>query len=217
MSELLLVEDVALLLLSDDTGWMRGQYHELVLAGALATELAIRGRIRLTEKGEREVRKGRVVVSDTTPTDDAILDQALERLARRPVRWRSTTIQVLRKNAKRLVLERLSERGLVEAREHRVLGLVPITVYPAVAPEYEQRLRSGLFAVLAKNEEPTVREACIIALLSAVNMADKVIAEDVSTVNRRAIRKRAKELRKVHWAAEAAYQAIQAQQSAAAG
>ena len=119
MSELLLVEDVALLLLSDDTGWMRGQYHELVLAGAMATELAIRGRIRLTEKGEREVRKGRVVVSDTTPTDDAILDQALERLARRPVRWRSTTIQVLRKNAKRLVLERLSERGLVEAREHR--------------------------------------------------------------------------------------------------
>ncbi len=62
-----------------------------------------------------------------------------------------------------------------------------------------------------------MREACIIALLSAVNMADKVIAEDVSTVNRRAIRKRAKELRKVHWAAEAAYQAIQAQQSAAAG
>ncbi len=64
MSELLLVEDVALLLLSDDTGWMRGQYHELVLAGALATELAIRGRIRLTEKGEREVRKGRVVMSN---------------------------------------------------------------------------------------------------------------------------------------------------------
>lgn len=217
MSELLLVEDVALLLLSDETGWMRGPYHEWVLAGALATELAIRGRIRLTEKGERDVRPGRVVVSDTTPTDDAILDQALERLARRPVRWRSTAVQVLRKDAKRLVLERLVERGLVEAREHRVLGLVPVTVYPAVALEYEQGLRSGLFAVLAKDEEPTVREACIIALLSAVGMADKVIAEDVSTVNRRAIRKRAKEMRKLHWAAETAYQLIQQQQSGAAG
>ncbi|WP_425307323.1 GPP34 family phosphoprotein [Ammonicoccus fulvus] len=217
MSELLLVEDVALLLLADDTGWMRGQYHEWVLAGALATELAIRGRIRLTEKGERDVRPGRVVVSDASSTDDAILDQALVRLAGRPVRWRSTTVQLLRKNVKRLVLERLVERGFVEAREHRVLGLVPITVYPAVSFDYEQRLRSGLFAVLARNEEPTVREACIIALLSAVNMADKVIAEDVSTVNRRAIRKRAKEMRKVHWAAETAYRLIQNQQSAAAG
>lgn len=217
MSELLLAEDVALLLLNDETGWLRGQYADLVLAGAVATDLAIRGRIRLTEKGERDVRPGRVVVSDATPTDDALLDEALARLARRPVRWRSMAVQLLRKDVRRQVLERLVERGLVEARPHRVLGLVPVTLYPAVAPDHEQALRAGLFAVLAKGEEPTVREACVIALLSAVGMADKVIAEDVSTVDRRAIRKRAKELRRAHWAAEAAYELIQAQQSAGAG
>lgn len=217
MGQILLAEDVALLLLDDTTGWLRNQFADYVLAGALATDLALAGRIRLSEKGERDVRPGRVLVSDPTPTDDSILDAGLRRLAQRPVRFRSTAIQVLRKDVKRLVLERLVERGWVEAREHQVLGLVPVTTHPALDGSHEQELRTGLFAVLAHGEEPTVHEACVIALLAAVGMADKVIAEDVSTVNRRAIRKRAKELRTVHWAAETAYKLIQANQAAAAG
>ena len=52
---------------------------------------------------------------------------------------------------------------------------------------------------------------------AAAERADKVLAEDVSTVNRRAIRRRAKELCKIHWAAETAYQLIQSQHAAAAG
>lgn len=210
--EFLLAEDLALLLLDDVSGWLRGQYADYVLAGAVATDLALRGRIRLSERGERNVRPGRVLVSDTSPTDDPLLDAALARLALRPVRFRSTAVQVVRKHVKRTVLQRLVDRGLIEAREHRVLGLVPVNVHPVVDSSYERHLRAGLFTVLCRDEEPTVRQACVIALLSAVGRADKVVAEDVSTVNRRAIRRRAKELRKIHWAAETAYQLIQSQQ-----
>lgn len=216
MTDLLLVEDLALLLLDDTSGRLRGQYADYALAGAVATELALQGRIRLTERGERDVRAGRVLVGDAAPTDDPILDAGLARLAQRPVRFRSTAVQVLRKDLRRTVLQRLVDRGLVEAQPHRLLGLVPTTVHPAVDTGYEQRLREGLFAVLANDEEPTVREACLIALLAAVGLADKVIAEDVSTVDRRAIRRRAKELRKVHWAADTAYRLIQSTKSAAA-
>lgn len=217
LSDFLLAEDLTLLLLDDTSGWLRTPYADYVLAGAVATDLALRGRIRVTERGERNVRPGRIVVSDTSPTDDPILDAGLARLAQRPVRFRSTAVQVLRKDIKRTVLQRLVDRGLVEAREHRVLGLVPVTVHPTVDPSYERALRAGLFAVLVHDEEPTVREACVIALLAAAGMADKVIVQDVSTVDRRSIRRRAKELRKVHWAADTAYQLIQSAQSAAAG
>lgn len=87
---MLLVEDITLLVLDDTTGWLRGQYADYVLAGAVAIDLALLGRIRLTERGERDVRPGRVVISDNSPTDEPILDTALARLAQRPVRFRST-------------------------------------------------------------------------------------------------------------------------------
>lgn len=215
MSEPLLAEDVALLLLDDTSGWLRGQFADYALAGAVATELALRGRIRLTERGERDVRPDRVMVTDATPTDDEILDAGLRRLAERPIRFRSTTVQLLRKDLKRQILERLVARGVVEARPHRVFGLVPITVHPTVDPTYEQGLRARLFAVLVKHEEPTVRDACVIATLDALGMAHRIVAEDVSTVDRRAIRTRARQLRKVHWAAETAARLIQQQQAAA--
>ncbi|HYO20589.1 MAG TPA: GPP34 family phosphoprotein [Dermatophilaceae bacterium] len=140
MSDYLLAEDVALLLLDDKSGWLRNAYADYVLAGALATDLALRGRIRLTERGEHDVRPDRVVVTDSSPTDDPILDAGLARLAQRPVRFRSTAVQVLRKDAKRTILQRLVDRGLVDAREHRVLGLIPITVHPARESSYEQKL-----------------------------------------------------------------------------
>lgn len=216
MTDFLLAEDLALLLLQDESGWLRNSYAHYVLGGALATDLALLGRIRLTERGERNVRPGRVVVVDTSPTDDPILDAGLARLAQRPVRFRSTAVQMLCKDVKPLILQRLVDRGLVEARPHRVLGLIPVTLHPAIRPEHEQDLRAGLFAVLVQDEEPTVREACIIALLAAVGMAHTVMAEDVSTVDRRAIRRRAKQMLKVHWAAETAYRLIQSSQSAAA-
>lgn len=217
MTDLLLAEDLALLLLDDNSGWLRNSYADYALAGALATELALRGRIRLSEKGERNVRRGRVIVCDTTPTDDALLDEALARLAPRPVRFRNTTLMILRKNVKQNILQRLVERGLVEARDHRVLGLVPVTVHPMVQPEHEQRLRAGLFAVLVQGEEPTVRQACLIALLGSLNMAGRVMLDDVSTVNRRAIRRRSRQLTKSHWAAEATARMIQQSQSATSG
>ncbi|MDO5499164.1 MAG: GPP34 family phosphoprotein [Propionibacteriaceae bacterium] len=217
MSEFLLAEDVALLLLNDTSGWMRGQFADIALAGAVLTDLAIRGRVRLTEKGERDVRPKRVVIVDDSATDDPILDAALARLAGRPARWQQTSLQVLRTQVKPAVLQRLVERGILEQREVRLLGLLPLKTYPTLDHSHEDGLRRRLFAVLVQGEQPTVRDACLVALLEAMNLAAKTVAEDVSTVDKRAIHRRAKEFRQQHWAAEAAYRLIQSQQSAAVG
>ncbi|WP_432560230.1 GOLPH3/VPS74 family protein [Granulicoccus sp. GXG6511] len=217
MSEFLLAEDLALLLLHDETGWLRGQHADIALAGAVLTELAIRGRIRLTEKGERDVRPNRVTVVDDSATDDPLLDEALARLAARRARFQQTSVQLLRGRAKPAILDRLVDRGVLERREVKLLGLIPLKTYPMRDHTYEDGLRRRLFTVLVRDEEPTVRDACLIALLSAMGLAAKTIAEDVSTVDKRAIRRRANAMRRQHWAAEAAYRLIQAQEGAAAG
>ncbi|MDO5681463.1 MAG: GPP34 family phosphoprotein [Propionibacteriaceae bacterium] len=216
MSEFLIAEDLALLLLNDETGWMRGQYADIALAGAVLTDLALLGRVRLTEEGEQGVRPNRVVLVDDSSTDDPVLDGALLKLIGRKVRFQQTTVQLLRSYAKRAVLARLVERGILEQREVRVFVVVPMKTYPTVDYSHEDELRRRLFRVLVQNEEPSVRDACLIALLSALNLAAKTIADDVSTIDKRAIRQRAKQLRRQHWAAEAAYRVIQAQAAASA-
>lgn len=216
MPEYLLAEDLALLLLNDRTGWMRGQSTDIALAGAVLTDLAIRGRIRLTEKGERDVRPNRVVIVDDSATDDPILDGALVRLSGRPVRRQSSALQVLRRQSKPAVLDRLVERGILEQRERRLLGLVPLKTYPMRDHTHEDGVRRRLFTVLVQNEEPSVHDACLIALLAALNLTAKTMAEDVSTIDRRAIQRKAKQIRHQHWAAEAAYKLIQQEQAAAA-
>lgn len=217
MSEPLIAEDLALLLLNDESGRMKGQFSEVAIAGAVLTDLALRGRIRLTEQGERNVRKNRVVIVDDAATDDPILDAALAKLAGPTARYQQSAVRALRRQAKPAVLQRLVERGLVTEREHRLLGLVPLKSYPALDRSHEDGLRRRLFAVLVQQEEPTIRDACLIAMLAALNLTAKVVAEDVSTVDKRAIQRRAKEMRKLHWAAEAAYRVIQSDQAAAAG
>lgn len=88
--------------------------------------------------------------------------------------------------------------------------------YPTVDAGHENGVRRDLLVVLGQGAEPDDRLASLIGLLSALDLAHKVVAEDVSTVDKRAIKKRAKQLREENWAAQAAYKAIQAMQAAGA-
>lgn len=208
---MLLAEDLLLLLTDDTTGRKRQSgYLDYALAGAVLIDLMLAGRVRLTEKGETAARPNRVVVESTDPTDDALLDERLAKLAPKSGMRPQRAIEILRKGLQKSLYARLCEAGVVRHEP----GLLGTSRYPAVDTAHETALRQNLFEVLGRGGEPDDRLASLIGLLSALDLAHKVVAEDVSTVDKRAIKKRAKLLREQNWAAQAAYKAIQAVQAA---
>ncbi|MDO5681462.1 MAG: GPP34 family phosphoprotein [Propionibacteriaceae bacterium] len=213
MTALLIAEDLLLLLTDDVKGTVRSSDQaDLMLGGALLAELSLAGRLRITEHGETHYRPNRVVVVNPAPTDDPILDGALARLSKKPDYKPQKAVELLAKDLRRPLQERLVARGLLR---HERSGFLGLNRWPAADPNHEAMVRAGLFRVLVQNEEPTVHLATLIALLSALKVVDKVIAEDVSTIDKRAVRQRAEELRKQNWTSEAVRAAIKAAEAAA--
>jgi hypothetical protein len=75
---MLLAEDLLLVLTDDDTGKLAASSTnvDLALGGALLVELSLMDRVDVAGAGER-VREGRLVIRDTKPTGDGLLDEAL--------------------------------------------------------------------------------------------------------------------------------------------
>ena len=208
MSEPLIAEDLLLLLTHDQKGTVReSSSADFALAGALLAELTLSGRVRITEQGESAHKPGRVVVVDASPTDDALLDGAIAQLVAKPERKPQQAVELLAKKVRRPLQDRLVARGLLRHERTHFIGF---NKWPEADGSREQEVRSGLFRVLLQGEEPTVRQAALVALLSALKVADKVIAEDVSTVNKKAIRKRAEEVLEQNWISGATRKAIDA-------
>lgn len=210
---MLLAEDLLLLLTDDTTGRKRqAGYLDYALAGAVLIDLMLIGRVRLTEKGESSARANRVVIESTDPTDDSVLDDCVNRLAPKSGMRPQRALEILRKGLQKSLYARLTEAGILRQEP----GLLGTSRYPTVDAGHETGVRRDLFVVLGQGAEPDDRLASLIGLLSALDLAHKVVAEDVSTVDKRAIKKRAKQLREENWAAQAAYKAIQAMQAAGA-
>jgi hypothetical protein len=189
MADLTLAEELLLVALDDEKGadtanWSSGV--EAGLAGALLLELAAAG--CLTHEDGRLVP-----VSCEAPTDRLAAETLGVIRADAKRRDAKAWIGRLTKELKPLrarVAERLVERGILEERRHRRLGLFETTRYPARDPEPERRLRDALADVLVTGREPTAHEAMLIALLSAYDLVKRVVPRD----DRRPAGKRAKQI-----------------------
>ncbi len=215
---MLIAEDVLLLLTADDTGKaVMDSMLDYVLAGALLTDLTLAGNVRITEKGETGVRKNRVVVvrDATWPTDD-LLVETLTLLGAKDKWMTQTVITRLRPKLRKRLYERLVRAEIVQRDESRWLGLIPVTHYPALDVRPEQALLARLDEVLLFGAEPDERIASVIALLQAGNLLFRVVDRG-RRVDRRAIRKKAKELMNQYWTAKVTYETIQAVSAAASG
>ena len=214
---MLLADDLLLLLTTDGDGRnAMGSMADYLLAGAVLADLALAGNIRLTEKGEQEVRANRVVVVPDAPwPSDPLLSESLTTLAKQAKWFPRTTVEKLRPHLRRTVYERLVRAELVSRDEGRVLGLFPVTRHPALDPRYEADLLGRLDEVLLFGREPDERVAALIALLHAGNVLIKVVDRG-RQVDRRAVKRRAKELLDLYWTAAVTYKVIQSIQAAAA-
>jgi hypothetical protein len=209
---MLIAEDLLLLLYDDESGKPIAGSPGLdyALGGAVLIELTLMGKVDIAGPGE-QVKAGRLKILDTTPTGDAVLDERLAILAGKPGAKPKDLMGKLSKKLRDQVLAKLAERGVLEAEKDKVLGLFPVTRWPAKDARHEAEVRSGLENVLKLGTQPDERTAALIALLNALNVVPKVVTD---AVDKKALKRRAKEISESDWAASAVRRAVQDMQAA---
>lgn len=215
---MLLAEDVLLLLTDDQTGKFVGRYPDLVVSGALLSDLALAGNVRVTESGE-SVRKNRVVTVPDAPWPvDPLLAEALEMIGRKERRFTSNVVDKISYALKppKAVYERLAQAEMLSRVAHRALGLIPLTRWVSLDARHENALLAQLDEVFLFDAEPDPHTAALAALLAASGAL--VTALDRGRkLDRAKLKRRGKHFLSQYWPAQSTERSIQNRDAAAAG
>ena len=207
----LIAEDLVLLLLDDESGRLTNTSHlDTGIGGALLVELALAETVTVV-KGSGLWARAKVQPTGLSAPADPVLTEALSVVAEKE-RTAEDLVGRLGKRRRDQLLDRLRERGIVEPREERVLGLIPRTRWPAVDSTHEAGVRRELGDALLRGVTPAERTAALIAVLSALDLAHKIVDREGAPA--RDVKKRAKEIAEGDWAAKAVRDSIVAAQAA---
>jgi hypothetical protein len=203
---MLIAEELLLLCYDDESGKASFDHAKVdyALAGAVLVELSLQGKVGVAEPGE-SVKAGRLVVRDPSGAGDPLLDEALADLSDDEGKKPKNVLGSLRKGLRDRLLNRLAQRGLLRRERGKILGLFPTTRWPAADAAYEAQLRESLRSVLVDGATPDARTAALVSLLSAVDVAPKVVPSS----DRRVVKRRAKEIAEGAWAADAVRMAVE--------
>lgn len=202
---MLIAEDLLLLLLDDEKGRTSGLISgvDTGLAGAVLVELALLELVDVADEGE-SVRKGRLVLRQGTAPEHPVLTTALETVRAKEGTKPKDALSSLAKGLKDRLADGLVAAGVLRREQHRTLGLFPTTRLPAQDTRHEASVRERLAAVL-DGAEPDQHSAALLALLHALDAVTTVL--DVP--DKRAAKKRAKEIAKGQWAPAAVRKAVE--------
>jgi hypothetical protein len=216
----LLAEEFLLLCFDDQTGKkiISSDKIEPGLGGALLLELALQERIGVTGESAGWRQRRRLMITDTTPTDDAELDSALAKLQKLEGEKIKALISKvsgkrITKGLQRRLLERLAADGVLRLEHGNVLGIFPATMWPTSDIGPEEGVRGRLHTALIAGLTPTERTVALIGLLDATGLLTKVVPSD----DKKSLRRRAKELTEGDWAARAVKQAIEEYEAVMSG
>ena len=115
------------------------------------------------------------------------------------------------KPIKGTIAQGLVARGVLDAREHKRLGLFSSTRFPELDPGPEQELRRRLRRVLVDGVEPDARTATLLGLLVSLDLVKRVVEGD----ERKPARARAKAIAERGRVGDAVQAAVQEQVMAA--
>ena len=206
----LIAEDLVLLLLEDDSGKLTNTtYVDVGIGGALLVELALGGAVEVV-KGSGMWARATVLAVGPAPFDP-VLREAMDLLSEKE-RTAQDLVSRLGKKRREPLLERLESKGILERREDKALGLFPRTRWPAVNSHHEAEVRRQLGDALIRGVQPGERIAALIALLSALDLAQKVV--DREGLSAGDVKRRAKAIAEGDWAAKAVRDAVAAAQAA---
>ncbi|WP_425953397.1 GOLPH3/VPS74 family protein [Xylanimonas sp. McL0601] len=208
---MIIAEDLLLLTYDDESGsadpWIDNLAYRL--AGALLVELALTGRVEPTDERTvdpdgKTVRRGRIVVRDGSPTGHAELDTALASIAGRP-RRPGDLIEPLSRGLQKRLLAGLADRGVLRREQGRILGIFPMTRWPAVDSAHETALRGRLGSVLLDGATPAPHDAALLALAKGTRLVRRLVPKD----RRTEAEARAKQVAESGWVTDATTKAIE--------
>ncbi|NGN96006.1 GPP34 family phosphoprotein [Nocardioides sp. KC13] len=194
---MLIAEDLLLLVLDDDKGTLTSSWVQQALGGAILTELVMTGSVQVMPKAGLTPAKA-VALPGHRP-DEPILAAAYDALATKPLTAKNA-VSDLGKGLHEALAARLCDRNILKRRDEKILGLFPRTTWPAADSTHENAVRSQLAAVLVQGATPDARTGPLIALLSSIDLAHRVV--DTRAVGSGTVKKRAKEIAHGDWAAK---------------
>ena len=208
---MLLAENLLLLVTDDASGRLSvpGDQLDKGLGGANLVELTLMGRVDLSKEGGPG-KPGRLVVRDSSPAGDEVLDAALRIVLAHAGRRPAAVIRPLSRNLRRTLYERLAANGAVRAERGRVLGVFPVRRWPAQDAGQQAEMRRLVTQALVQQAAPDDRTAALTALVHALRCEHKIVDPRPSGLSRRQLRTRAEEITQSSWAPEPARAMIEA-------
>ncbi|MFI6100925.1 GPP34 family phosphoprotein [Lentzea sp. NPDC051213] len=195
----MLHEDLMLLFINQQTKRLNSDYASIdnALAGAVLLELVNSGRVAFEPNGKK------LQVVDPTPLRDPLLQESVTRIhkAMRP----QSAVERIRKKLRDNVIAELAGRGVLRTEPRKVLGIFPAKSYLINDERAYDELRKAVGDVVHGYRGADGRTGSLITLLYAVNSVHKVFEGD-----KRAMKKRAKDIAAGNWAGDAVRRAVEA-------
>jgi hypothetical protein len=204
--EPLIAEDLLLLLLDDESGKVSpSDRAELALGGAVLAELAMSGAVEIDETTSRW-RSPKVRVTGQVPLDRVLADAA-DVVAEKD-RHAQDLVARLGKGLVDTLGARLSDQGVLERRQDRMLGVLPRIRWPVADTTRKDALAGQLGSVLVQGTTPDARTGALVAVLVAIDRAHQVV--DRGGLSKREVKQRATVVAEGEWAASAVRRAVKA-------
>ena len=175
-------EEIMVLLLHDENGtFLPVSEHTLnrALTGAVLMDLAFANRI--------DTDPERLVVIDSSPTGDPLLDRTLARIAGEESaangRAWIETLSAEEASAKQAgtiraaALDKLVERGVLERREEKFLWVFRSRRYPTIDGKVEREVKKRIADVLFSDEIPDPRDVALICLVDSCNILRTIFSK----------------------------------------
>ena len=170
-------EETLALLLDDKTGTFLpiGKYAlEHALAGGVLLDLAFANRI--------DTDPEKLMIIDSSPTGNPILDRALERInqgsdSKNTAEWLEILSAEQGQMLQEQVIESLIKRGVLERREEKFLWVFRSRRYPMIDGKVQQEARQRVVGVLFSGDIPDPRDIALICIADACGLLKTVFGE----------------------------------------
>ena len=195
-------EEIVLLMLRDDDGKFEPvpiMSMQHALAAAVLMDLALENRIDTDPEN--------LVLIDSTPVGDSLLDPTLEQIAAGEQHDARYWVEHTARQGDEIrdqALARLIERGILEQHEERFMWVFRSRRYPIIDGTEEREVKLRILGVLLSDEIPDPRDIVIICLADACGLLRMLLPKR----ELEAVRDRIEQVRKLDLIGQAMAQAI---------
>lgn len=165
LAQLTLADEIAVLMLRDDTGEIRTECIDvanIAIVGGILMELSMRGRIDTDLKS--------LFIVDPNPVGDDLLDRMLQGIdpaERRPSAWWIERLSRESPDLLSKILERLVQAGILLVENRRYLWIFSRRAYPQNTGREEREAKARLASIIYSNELPAPRDTQLLGLAQA--------------------------------------------------